>query len=548
MAVTSNFFGWIHEEIGPVGVALICIGWEHIMLLIKYILQSASKKLPQSVIDAMKMEKVRASQRRNEYLVNRHRRSRGDVFRADDDSRSKIINAGLLSPPPSDIGPRTPRQGLSTILSSDETDDHHSENGSEKVMRSSPVVPKPVPEKEFEVGNPRQTSMASIYSNESVDGSENKENNCSRSVRSKATYNSRRSKSSRYSAGDNSENTEPAKCVLTNGAASIHTADSRSSDGRTVKSIIHQFERQKSCKSFQHLSENKNKAAKQSEISNELTPVEMLAMKKTRLTPPRTNLTSFHHPESPSPTPRNLFADALMEQENYSKAEESFGRYNSRPSAPPKPPTPECHSVGKNISYSSNRSKNGTQDETVYSRHRMSVGNRSGDSTYSQEDSSFDSSEEESSEGSVSTGEESSETCQTQRSDVTSNCARRVLDFQETTAHEIVDDNNNKTANTNEPESVLEVSETHHDSSASGLNNCVDRKSILGARPRESNIFKSASEASTVYSFGSGSEQSSAIRRRNQQNKTPSGKHGSHANISFNRMTRPPGRSGNVWR
>ena len=154
MAVTSNFFGWINDNVGSVGVVFICIAWEHVMLLIKYIINSASSGLPKSIRDSMKEEKIKAAKRRNVNLGARHRQSKMNLVDESEQSPqgsnepgSSIIGSALPSDDPNEV--------LSTIMSGDDTDRTRRQSFEQITDKSSDInkenldpVPKPVPQED----------------------------------------------------------------------------------------------------------------------------------------------------------------------------------------------------------------------------------------------------------------------------------------------------------------------------------------------------------------------------------------------------------------
>ena len=79
MAVASEQGVWVKDKLGSeVGLVIVVVGAEHIMLLIKYWLQTAVSVLPQSVIDAKKAVKFRNARKRNSDMrAKKERRSAG---------------------------------------------------------------------------------------------------------------------------------------------------------------------------------------------------------------------------------------------------------------------------------------------------------------------------------------------------------------------------------------------------------------------------------------------------------------------------------------
>jgi len=155
MAVTSNFFGWINDNVGSVGVVFICIAWEHVMLLIKYIINSASSGLPKSIIDAMKEEKIKAAKRRNVNVGARHRQSKMNLVDEQGEQSPQGSNEPESSIMGSALPSEDPNEALSTIMSGDDTDrtgrqsfEQITEMSSNMNKENLNPVPKPVPQED----------------------------------------------------------------------------------------------------------------------------------------------------------------------------------------------------------------------------------------------------------------------------------------------------------------------------------------------------------------------------------------------------------------
>jgi hypothetical protein len=56
IAFTNSDFIHLTEDVGNMGIFVIVVGWEHLMLLIKYVMQSVISPLPKSVRDKLKSE------------------------------------------------------------------------------------------------------------------------------------------------------------------------------------------------------------------------------------------------------------------------------------------------------------------------------------------------------------------------------------------------------------------------------------------------------------------------------------------------------------
>jgi hypothetical protein len=150
MGFTTSQFRGIGDAIGEIGLFAIVVGWEHIMLLIKYIMDTTVSPLPKSVRDDMKREQYQVDQQRNSVLQDRrtqHQReltSTGESYRDKDNHDTNVPEAaaspdrhvrGLRAIPfkEREMDVRTPSTGLQTINSHDGDSD------------DSPDSPPPIP-------------------------------------------------------------------------------------------------------------------------------------------------------------------------------------------------------------------------------------------------------------------------------------------------------------------------------------------------------------------------------------------------------------------
>jgi hypothetical protein len=78
MGFTNADFGWLKLRVGNIGIFAIVVAWEHIMLLIKYVMQNTISPLPRSVQETLKRE---------QYLLERQRQS---TLRTKKGRRSKL--------------------------------------------------------------------------------------------------------------------------------------------------------------------------------------------------------------------------------------------------------------------------------------------------------------------------------------------------------------------------------------------------------------------------------------------------------------------------
>ena len=75
MGFTNSNFTWLEEEIGTIGLFGVVVAWEHIMLLIKYVMQTSISPLPRSVRDEIKREQHRLEQQRYSTMRLKDRRT-----------------------------------------------------------------------------------------------------------------------------------------------------------------------------------------------------------------------------------------------------------------------------------------------------------------------------------------------------------------------------------------------------------------------------------------------------------------------------------------
>jgi Calcium-activated chloride channel len=75
MGFTHSQFLWVGKELGNVGLFAFVVCFEHVMLLIKYIMHASCASLPKSVMDEMRREQHRQTLQRNETMHEKKRRS-----------------------------------------------------------------------------------------------------------------------------------------------------------------------------------------------------------------------------------------------------------------------------------------------------------------------------------------------------------------------------------------------------------------------------------------------------------------------------------------
>jgi hypothetical protein len=65
VAFTNSQAMWIAEKVGPTATIFIVVAWEHIMLLIKYLMGTTISKLPKEVRDKMREQQHLVEQKRH---------------------------------------------------------------------------------------------------------------------------------------------------------------------------------------------------------------------------------------------------------------------------------------------------------------------------------------------------------------------------------------------------------------------------------------------------------------------------------------------------
>jgi anoctamin-10 len=84
MGFTSSSFYRIREKGGDIALFTVVVAWEHVMLLIKYIMQTSMSPLPKSVRDAIKREQHEKDKQRNStMLARRLQHQREEIVRGE---------------------------------------------------------------------------------------------------------------------------------------------------------------------------------------------------------------------------------------------------------------------------------------------------------------------------------------------------------------------------------------------------------------------------------------------------------------------------------
>jgi ABC-type multidrug transport system fused ATPase/permease subunit len=108
MAFTSELFRDLEDTLGGMlALVIVCVGWEHTMLFIKYILQSASTSVPKSVADSLKRERHEKSQQRTKYV--RAKKEKRSLSHSGSYDKKDGDNASVITAPAEQEPPRKPK-------------------------------------------------------------------------------------------------------------------------------------------------------------------------------------------------------------------------------------------------------------------------------------------------------------------------------------------------------------------------------------------------------------------------------------------------------
>jgi len=101
MALTSFQFSWLADQIGTLGVFALAIGWEHLMLLVKYIMQLTVSTMPASVENEVRRKKYEQERKRYSTLrAKKDRRSTSISHNDSNDKDTEIEKVGALNTSP----------------------------------------------------------------------------------------------------------------------------------------------------------------------------------------------------------------------------------------------------------------------------------------------------------------------------------------------------------------------------------------------------------------------------------------------------------------
>ena len=113
MVFTSSSFSWLIDEVGGLGIFAIVVAWEHVMLLIKYVMHTTISPLPRSVRDDLKSREYRMERQRHRSM--RSKKDRRSNLQ-DPESQSQLSTVTSVGPVPVYATPEV----LRTIPSAEE--------------------------------------------------------------------------------------------------------------------------------------------------------------------------------------------------------------------------------------------------------------------------------------------------------------------------------------------------------------------------------------------------------------------------------------------
>ena len=130
MGFTSSQFYWIKEQITEVGLFAVIVVWEHIMLLIKYVMTTSISSLPKTVRDAMKREQYELNKQRNTLMQERRQQQQQML-------NEEMMNHDNIIPACPDGTNSSHRQLSSRLLKHRRSSRHTGSIGSDKSRVSS---------------------------------------------------------------------------------------------------------------------------------------------------------------------------------------------------------------------------------------------------------------------------------------------------------------------------------------------------------------------------------------------------------------------------
>jgi len=102
MGFTTSTFIKLADKIGEVGVFALVVGWEHVMLLVKYVMQKSTSTLPKSVRDDIKRKQYELNQQRNSNMRVRQGR-RTQFHREEEPEAADTVQNSRSSSAPQEV-------------------------------------------------------------------------------------------------------------------------------------------------------------------------------------------------------------------------------------------------------------------------------------------------------------------------------------------------------------------------------------------------------------------------------------------------------------
>ncbi|GKY94550.1 hypothetical protein MPSEU_000420700 [Mayamaea pseudoterrestris] len=121
MGFTTATLSRIGEEIGTLALFAFVVAWEHIMLLIKYMMQTSMSPLPKKVRDAIKREQYELDKQKSSFMRSRRVQHQREHDAAASQDQAEASNSPESTIPNAFVMPAT--YNVQTILSEDQDDE-----------------------------------------------------------------------------------------------------------------------------------------------------------------------------------------------------------------------------------------------------------------------------------------------------------------------------------------------------------------------------------------------------------------------------------------
>jgi hypothetical protein len=117
---TSSEFTWMTDKVGTLGIFAIVVAWEHIMLLIKYAMQTSISHLPRSVRDEIKRKEHESEQERYSNMRIKQKTSRRSKFHKSGSYKENDMNTPIWTEREGADNFQTPEPNLLRTIPSEE--------------------------------------------------------------------------------------------------------------------------------------------------------------------------------------------------------------------------------------------------------------------------------------------------------------------------------------------------------------------------------------------------------------------------------------------